>query len=82
MDKHLLNKILSNFEITGNLTSFKKISSGYINDTFKIFTDGYPRYILQYFSYDYFKDFKKNSKVIMKRIELLVLEPYIYILKL
>ena len=56
MDKHLLNKILSNFEITGSLTSFKKISSGYINDTFKIFTDGYPRYILQ----------KINSKVFKK----------------
>ena len=56
MDKHLLNKILSNFEITGNLKTFKKISSGYINDTFKIFIDGYPRYILQ----------KINSKVFLK----------------
>ena len=56
MDKHLLNKILSNFEITGNLKTFKKISSGYINDTFKIYIDGYPRYILQ----------KINSKVFLK----------------
>ena len=56
MDKHLLNKILSNFEITGNLKTFKKISSGYINDTFKIYIDGCPRYILQ----------KINSKVFLK----------------
>jgi len=56
MDKHLLNKILSNFEITGNLISFTKVSSGYINDTFKIFIDTYPRYILQ----------KINSKVFKK----------------
>ena len=36
MDKDLLNEILSNFEITDNLKTFKQISSGYINDTFKI----------------------------------------------
>ena len=56
MDKDLLNEILSNFEITDNLKTFKKISSGYINDTFKIYIDGYPRYILQ----------KINSKVFTK----------------
>ncbi|MDA9357027.1 aminoglycoside phosphotransferase family protein [Flavobacteriaceae bacterium] len=56
MDKHLLNKILSNFEIRGKLKSFKKISSGYINDTFKIYVDGYPKYILQ----------RINSKVFKK----------------
>ena len=56
MDKDLLNEILSNFEITDNLKTFKQISSGYINDTFKIYIDGNPRYILQ----------KINSKVFTK----------------
>ncbi len=53
MDKILLKKILSDFQISDDLLTFNKISSGYINDTFKVLTNNTPKYILQ----------KINSKV-------------------
>ena len=67
MDKILLKKILSNFQISDDLLTFNKISSGYINDTFKVFTNNTPKYILQKINSKVFK----NPEYIFHNINLI-----------
>ena len=67
MDKILLKKILSDFQISDDLLTFNKISSGYINDTFKVFTNNNPKYILQKINSKVFK----NPEYIFHNINLI-----------
>ena len=47
IDTHLLKEILSNFNISEESAHLEKISSGYINDTYKLYISEKPKYILQ-----------------------------------
>ena len=58
MDTHLLSKILSNFNINEDATHLEKISTGYINDTYKLYISEKPKYILQ-----------KINTVVFKNVE-------------
>ena len=58
-----LNKILSNFDVnTSNLT-YKRIETGYINDSFYVNKDGKRKYVLQKINTNVFKkiDSIKNN---------------------
>ena len=67
MDTHLLNEILTNFNISEDTTHLEKISTGYINDTYKLYINKKPKYILQKINTTVFK----NVKNIFHNIDLI-----------
>ncbi len=51
-----LNGILEHFSVAEKEYTFKPLTDGYINDTFLVFEDGAPRYILQRINHKVFKN--------------------------
>ncbi|HDZ14890.1 hypothetical protein LCGC14_1105190 [marine sediment metagenome] len=51
-----LNAILHHFSITDKNYAFAPLTDGFINDTFLVFDDQLPRYILQRVNHNVFKD--------------------------
>lgn len=58
IDSSLVLKIAENFSIKGSPVAAKRVGSGHINDTFRIFTDSphEPDYLLQRINHYVFKD--------------------------
>ena len=65
MDTHLFSKILSNFNLNEDAIHLEKISTGYINDTYKLYINDKPKYILQ-----------KINTIINKRSNLFFIQTY------
>ena len=51
-----LNSILNHFSIADMVYSFAPLTDGFINDTFLVFNDKAPQYILQRVNHHVFKD--------------------------
>lgn len=51
-----LNAILAHFSVAEKEYTFNPLTDGYINDTFLVFEDGAPRYILQRVNHKVFKN--------------------------
>lgn len=58
MEQHLLNKIVSQFNIRGTVSDFKPMEKGLINDSYRVYTseEDTPDYVLQHINNNIFED--------------------------
>jgi len=72
----ILNSLLANFSITEKNCSFRPLTDGYINDTFLVFSEGRPLYILQRVNHLVFENIEGLMNNVQKALQHLEAEDY------
>ncbi|MAD97099.1 MAG: phosphotransferase [Flavobacteriaceae bacterium] len=69
MNKESIQHLFDSFDHSGNLSGYRELISGHINDTFLIQTDGPTNYVLQRINHQVFKNVPKlvNNKVLVSQ---------------
>ncbi|MBT8278322.1 MAG: aminoglycoside phosphotransferase family protein [Bacteroidia bacterium] len=76
MVNKLITEVLEKYNIDSTLVSYKTITHGYINDTYLIFLEGEPKFVLQQLNTSIFKKVEMLQQNIDRATSLLYNEQY------